>query len=123
MPSSEEKAVIADEKEAERAEAKRQKEIQKHSFSVSLAGTKESASSQISQQVHDSSIGSALKAIIAAAPGNSVSIAGTMETSEDFSKGTITLTGNFETIPEEVQKAHDAAQASADRERRTAKKK
>ena len=115
--ASERKAVIADEKAAEHAEQKRLREAAKRSFSISVSGTKESAATQVAEQVKDSGIASALKAIIASAPGNCVSLAGTMESSEDGSQGKISVVGNFETIHEDILKAHDDQQDAADKAR------
>jgi len=67
--------------------------------------------------VKESSIASALKAIVATGPGNAVSIAGTMESNEDGTQGKLNIVGNFETIPGEVLKAHSDAQDAADKAR------
>jgi hypothetical protein len=98
--ASEARAVIAEEKEAEKAEQKRQRDMQKRTFSISLSGTKDVADKQIGDQVKDSHLATALKALVAAAPGNSASIAGTMESSEDFTTGKINVYGIFKTVPD-----------------------
>jgi hypothetical protein len=118
-----EASVVRDEKRAEAEYQKEKKEAEKRSFSVSLSGPKDTAADAISAQVKNSAIASALKAIIAAGPGNACSVAGTMESSEDGSKGTITINGNFETIADDVLKAHADADAAATKARgRSAKK-
>jgi len=115
---SERKEVIAAEKEAEKEEQKRLREQQKRSFSVSLSGTKDEATKQLGDQVKDSSLASALKAVVAAAPGNVLSVAGAMESNEDGTAGKITVTGIFKTLDEEVLKAHDKAISDAEKERK-----
>jgi len=111
--ASERKAVIADEKAAEKDERQRVKEASKRSFSISVTGTKESAVDQITEQVKDSGIAAALRALVATGPGNCVSLAGSMESNEDGSQGKIIVTGNFETIHEDILKAHADQQAAA----------
>lgn len=103
-------SVIRDEKRAEADYQKEQKEAQKRSFSVSLSGTKEQAAKQVSEQVKSSGLASALKAIVEAGPGNAVSIAGTMESNVDGSKGTVDIHGNFENLSEEVLKAAEVTE-------------
>ena len=118
-----EASVVRDEKRAEADYQKEKKEAEKHSFSVSLSGPKDTVADAISTQVKNSGIASALKAIIAAGPGNACSVAGSMEANEDGTKGTISVTGNFETIDEAVLKAHADADAAATKARgRSAKK-
>jgi hypothetical protein len=111
-------SVVRDEKRAEAAYQKERKEVEKHSFSVSLSGTKEDAGKQLAEQVKDSALASAIKALVAAAPGNAVSVAGTMESSEDGKTGKITVNGIFKTIPDEVLKANADARAAEEKERR-----
>src|SRR5687767_13264340 len=101
---------VREEKQAEAEYQKELKEAQKRSFSVSLSGTKESAEKQIGAQVKNSGIASALKAIVEAAPGNALSVAGTMESNVDGSKGTIDIHGNFEHLSEEVLKAAEVTE-------------
>jgi hypothetical protein len=110
MTASETRAVVADEKKAEAQHQKELKEAEKHSFSFSLSGTKEGATKQLGTQVKDSGVASAIKAIISAAPGNALSLAGTMESAVDGSKGTIEIHGNFESLSEEVLKTSAATE-------------
>lgn len=94
-----------------------ERERAKHQFSVSLSGTKEVATQQIAEQVLDSALGGALAAIVAAAPGDSVSLAGTMESSDDGSKGKLTITGIFKTAPlSDADAAEEQRKAASRRE-------
>lgn len=125
-----ERSEIRDEKKAEaqyqRDMKKEQavqdatKEARKCSFSISISGTKDVATAQVAEQVKDSALGAALKALVAAAPGNSLSLAGSMDAADDSSKGRLTLTGIFKTIPEEVIKAQADSRAADDMARSAA---
>ena|SRR5678815_2483558 len=113
-------SVVRDEKRAEADYQKEKKEAAKHSFSMSVSGTKEVATAQVGDQMADSPLASAIKALVAAAPGNMLSLAGSMDASEDGKTGHLTITGIFKTLPEEVIKAHAKADADATKARETA---
>ena len=110
---------VRDEKRAGAEDPKGKKEAAKHSFSMSVSGTKEVATEQVGEQMEGSPLASAIKALVAAAPGNMLSLAGSMDASEDGKTGHLTITGIFKTLSDEVIKAHakaidDAAKARAD---------
>lgn len=64
-------------------------------FAVSLRGTKEEVAAQIDEKVEDSNANTALKNLMAAAPGNMASFQGSMTKDPTGTRGSINLNGSF----------------------------
>lgn len=64
-------------------------------FTVSVSGAKGTAKEQVNRQVGDSELAQALCTLIDKAPGDQVSLSGSLYAAEDGLSGSISISGSF----------------------------